>query len=158
MYEWKRNDGSSRWRLISRKQRPITRSENWRRDIIKSSSLVRAHSGFSGSVFLYYSAERQKVVRKIAQTKKSLESANDSKSKKKLEKTLYRLRVDLNYIIVRTQLSVLSYPFNSDYRTSPSSRNTSPYSHHLRNPTNHQSIPHPLTRSARKFEHGWTSR
>lgn len=43
--------------------------------------------------------ERQKVTRKLNQTKKALESAKDSE-KSKLEEDLSRYRVDLNYILV----------------------------------------------------------
>ncbi|KIP09059.1 hypothetical protein PHLGIDRAFT_44323, partial [Phlebiopsis gigantea 11061_1 CR5-6] len=45
--------------------------------------------------------ERQKVTRKVIQTKRELEACTDKKRKKKLEKALYELRVDLNYILVR---------------------------------------------------------
>ncbi|KAL4249597.1 rRNA-processing protein EFG1 [Abortiporus biennis] len=44
--------------------------------------------------------ERQKVVRKINQTKRQLEQCEGSKSEKKeLKKALFALRVDLNYIL-----------------------------------------------------------
>ncbi len=42
------------------------------------------------------------MTRKIDQTKKQLSSATDDKKKKKLAKTLLSLRVDLNYILVRS--------------------------------------------------------
>ncbi|KIJ15616.1 hypothetical protein PAXINDRAFT_39723, partial [Paxillus involutus ATCC 200175] len=43
--------------------------------------------------------ERQKVVRKINQTKRSLENS-EGEERKKLESALGDLRVDLNYILV----------------------------------------------------------
>ncbi|KAJ3555022.1 hypothetical protein NM688_g2800 [Phlebia brevispora] len=43
--------------------------------------------------------ERQKVTRKLNQVKKQLETSADKKERKKLEKSLKELRVDLNYII-----------------------------------------------------------
>lgn len=45
-------------------------------------------------------SERQKVTRKLKQTKKALESASDKPEKKKLSSELEKLRVDLNYILV----------------------------------------------------------
>ena len=51
--------------------------------------------------------ERQKVLRKINQTKRLLESGTDAdgeklskKKRKELEKSLFERRVDLNYILV----------------------------------------------------------
>lgn len=49
--------------------------------------------------------ERQKVTRKLTQTKRQLETCTDKKEHKKLEKALKGLRVDLNYILVRRHLS-----------------------------------------------------
>lgn len=43
--------------------------------------------------------ERQKVTRKLNKTKRELEACTDKKEKKKLEKALFELRVDLNYIL-----------------------------------------------------------
>ncbi|KAG6856744.1 hypothetical protein H0H87_001088 [Tephrocybe sp. NHM501043] len=48
--------------------------------------------------FFVSASERQKVVRKLNQTKKRLESA-DASSKPQLETTITELRVDLNYIL-----------------------------------------------------------
>ncbi|KAI0343605.1 hypothetical protein BDW22DRAFT_1476361 [Trametopsis cervina] len=44
--------------------------------------------------------ERQKVTRKVKQVQRQLESCTEKKEKKKLEKALFELRVDLNYILV----------------------------------------------------------
>lgn len=50
-------------------------------------------------------AERQKVTRKIAQTKRTLGAPDlGKKERRALEKTLFELRVDLNYIMVRFPL------------------------------------------------------
>ncbi|GJE98184.1 Efg1 domain-containing protein [Phanerochaete sordida] len=43
--------------------------------------------------------ERQKVTRKLNQTKRKIEACTDKKEKKKLEKALLELRIDLNYIV-----------------------------------------------------------
>ncbi|KAG5650450.1 hypothetical protein H0H81_012204, partial [Sphagnurus paluster] len=69
---------------------------------------VRYHKvkffGVSNSLFpIYHSVftkitERQKVVRKLNQTKKRLQSA-DTSSKQQIEAALAELRVDLNYIL-----------------------------------------------------------
>lgn len=48
-----------------------------------------------------FRTERQKVSRKLNQTKRELEACTDKKEKKKLEKALLELRVDLSYILVR---------------------------------------------------------
>lgn len=48
--------------------------------------------------------ERQKVVRKLNQTKKQLEDA-DEESRTQLEEIMAGLRVDLNYILVGSLLS-----------------------------------------------------
>ena len=50
-------------------------------------------------LFCLSSAERQKVIRKINQVKRRL--ASDEGNSDELESTLYELRVDLNYILVR---------------------------------------------------------
>ena len=59
-----------------------------------------------GSCLYSDDSERQKVVRKIGQTKKKLASTEKSSSlkKKKMENVLFELRVDLNYILVRPVL------------------------------------------------------
>ena len=46
--------------------------------------------------------ERQKVTRKLNQTKRQLEACTEKKERKKLEKALKGLRVELNYILVRS--------------------------------------------------------
>lgn len=51
------------------------------------------------------SAEKQKVTRKLKQTQRQLESCADKKEKKKLEKALFELRVDYNYILVSSEPS-----------------------------------------------------
>lgn len=43
--------------------------------------------------------ERQKVLRRITQVKRDLEACSDKKEKKGLKKSLFSLRVDLNYIL-----------------------------------------------------------
>ena len=44
--------------------------------------------------------ERQKVTRKIKQTKRQLEGDIKKKERKRLEQSLMELRIDLNYILV----------------------------------------------------------
>lgn len=56
-------------------------------------------SFFLGIRMFIRTIERQKVVRKLTQTKKRLETAEAS-SKSELEHALTELRVDLNYILV----------------------------------------------------------
>ena len=47
-------------------------------------------------------AERQKVTRKLKQVQRKLEGEIKKKERKQLEKQLAELRVDLNYILVRS--------------------------------------------------------
>lgn len=54
-------------------------------------------------VFMWF-PERQKVTRKLKQVKKGLESESNAASEIKLSSELDDLRVDLNYILVRTFL------------------------------------------------------
>lgn len=55
---------------------------------------------------LCYCVERQKVIRKINQTKKQLAAdAKSASNKRKAEASLSELRVDLNYILVRSLAS-----------------------------------------------------
>jgi rRNA-processing protein Efg1 len=44
--------------------------------------------------------ERQKVTRKLKQTKKRLEKADSSDEQKKIAAEIHELRVDLNYVLV----------------------------------------------------------
>jgi rRNA-processing protein Efg1 len=44
--------------------------------------------------------ERQKVTRKVKQTKKRLEKANSPREKKIIAAEMHELRVDLNYVLV----------------------------------------------------------
>ena len=71
------------------------------RNIIKLSSLVSLSQPdtelSSETIFLYL--ERQKVARKINQTKRSI-ATSESKEVEELESALADLRVDLNYILV----------------------------------------------------------
>ncbi len=60
---------------------------------------------FSLRLFVDFShkiSERQKVTRKLSKTKRQLEESTEKKERKKLEKVLLELRVDLNYIMVRS--------------------------------------------------------
>jgi hypothetical protein len=71
------------------------------RNIIKSSSLVSLSlpdAELSSEIILYL--ERQKVVRKINQTKRSIATSEAKEEVEKLEPALADLRVDLNYILV----------------------------------------------------------
>lgn len=72
-------------------------------DITKSSSLVSSSKPddevSSGVVILFY-LERQKVIRKIKQTKRSIETSEAKEEVEKLKSALADLRVDLNYILV----------------------------------------------------------
>lgn len=67
--------------------------------ITKSSSLVGV-GVLTWCCILIRLSERQKVVRKLNQSKKRL-SLSSGSSKTQLEVTLSDLRVDLNYILVR---------------------------------------------------------
>ena len=44
--------------------------------------------------------ERQKVIRKLKQTKKRLEEADSSDEKKAIAAEIHELSVDLNYVLV----------------------------------------------------------
>lgn len=44
--------------------------------------------------------ERQKVIRKLKQTKKRLEEADSSDEKKTIAAEIHELSVDLNYVLV----------------------------------------------------------
>lgn len=46
--------------------------------------------------------EKQKVTRKLTRVKKQLEESTDKSEQKKLKKELNSLRIDLNYILVRS--------------------------------------------------------
>ena len=70
-------------------------------------SAVFAALYIRSSVSLHLFAERQKVTRKLNQTKKAKELAKESE-KKKLEEELLRYRVDLNYILVRARPWIFS--------------------------------------------------
>jgi len=49
---------------------------------------------------IYVILERQKVTRKLKQTKKRLEKADGSREKKIIAADIHELRVDLNYVLV----------------------------------------------------------
>lgn len=68
------------------------------------------------------------MTRKITQTKKTLEASDlGNKERRKVEKTLFELRVDLNYILVRIYVLFCALT-PTHYRTSrstiPKRRNT----------------------------------
>ncbi|KAG5719723.1 rRNA-processing protein EFG1 [Termitomyces sp. T112] len=67
--------------------------------------------------------ERQKVVRKLNQTKKRLESA-DASSRPQLEETVAELRVDLNYILHYPKTKKYVSLFPPDIREDPASSET----------------------------------
>lgn len=72
-------------------------------------------------------SDRQKILRKIRQTKRRLEDEEtSSKARKALKAELFDLRVDLNYVVVRfsivVQLAFLHVPLT---RTTQNWRSTS---------------------------------
>ena len=96
--------------------------------IIKSSSSVRPPDlSVEAYMLIRELSERQKVVRKLNQTKKALESA-DKSERKKLEAELLKYRSYLNYILVcRMRLFFASHSLIFESSTIPKRRNTSPY-------------------------------
>lgn len=61
---------------------------------------------------IYPRLERQKAVRRIRKTSRELQDPSlDKKTKRKLEKTLFEQRIDLNYVLVSLSLSLLSMIF-----------------------------------------------
>ncbi|KAF5355094.1 hypothetical protein D9756_005578 [Leucocoprinus leucothites] len=78
--------------------------------------------------------ERQKVTRKIAQTKKQLSSESSESSRKKLTKALNDLRVDLNYILhypkLKKYISLFPPEVRQDgARSAPSSEDAAKTAH-----------------------------
>lgn len=78
--------------------------------------------------------ERQKAVRRINSTKHQLEDpAVEGKAKRKLAKSLFEQRVDLNYVLVRRKCSLCRISWLITYQPHRISRrlgNTSRYSRH----------------------------
>lgn len=103
MCGWIQSVGYRRWKQKWSKQRLLPRRGIWLYDITKSSSSVSFFSGLPCSHFelSLYMAERQKVTRKLNQTKKALQTVKGSE-KSKLEDELLKHRIDLGYILVRS--------------------------------------------------------
>ena len=89
----------------------LEKNVNMQRNIIKSSSSVSlSHPDTElSNETIFLSLERQKVGRKINQTKRSI-ATSEAKEMEKLESALADLRVDLNYILVTWHGNWLSQP------------------------------------------------
>ncbi|KAL0955654.1 hypothetical protein HGRIS_001881 [Hohenbuehelia grisea] len=120
-------------------------------------------SASTSSIHNQFSLERQKVVRKINQTKKQISSTSKTKELKGLETKLANLRVDLNYITVRLPLTSLqAYP-NAVDSTILKLRNTSLFSlqkfaRAKSNPLPPRPLHHPQIPKGRRYGPGSASR